>query len=80
MGLVRSQEADSLIQDAELVGCTGRITVAITAGSVGEVSCNLKGQTTRRTVHAANGGALAEGTMVRVKEVQGDILIVEPVA
>jgi membrane protein implicated in regulation of membrane protease activity len=79
MGLVRSQEADSLIQDSELVGCTGRITVAITAGSVGEVSCNMKGQTTRRTVRVAGGGSLPEGTMVRVKEAQGDLLIVEPV-
>jgi membrane protein implicated in regulation of membrane protease activity len=79
MGLVRSQEADSLIQDAELIGCTGRISVAIAAGSLGEVSCNLKGQTTRRMVRTASGAALAEGTMVRVKEVQGDVLIVEPV-
>ncbi len=77
MGLVRSQEADSLIQDAELVGCTGRISVAIAEGSLGEVSCNLKGQTTRRMVRAADGHAVAEGTMVRVKEVQGDVLIVE---
>ena len=79
MGLVRSQEADSLIQDVELVGCTGRISVAVTAGSVGEVSCNLKGQTTRRMVRPVGGGSLAEGTLVRVKEVQGDVLIVEPV-
>ena len=79
MGLVHSQEADSLIQDAEMVGCSGRITVAVAPGSMGEVSCTLKGQTTRRMVRAASGGAIAEGTLVRVREVQGDVLIVEPV-
>jgi hypothetical protein len=78
MGLVRSQEADSLIQDTELVGCSGRITVAVADGGIGEVSCSIKGQTTRRTVRSAGGGAVAEGTLVRIKEVSGDVLIVEP--
>ena len=77
MGLVKSQEASSLVNEDDLVGCTGRITVAITPGALGEVSCSSKSQTVRRTVRATHGGGVAEGTLVRIKEIQGDVLVVE---
>lgn len=77
MGLVKSQEASSLVDEADLVGCTGRLTVGIPAGGLGEVSCTSKSQTVRRLVRVAHGGAVSEGTIVRIKDMQGDVLIVE---
>ncbi len=77
MSLVKSQEASSLVDEADLVGCTGRLTVGIPAGGLGEVSCTSKSQTVRRLVRAAHGGEVPEGTIVRIKDVQGDVLIVE---
>lgn len=77
MGLVKSQEASSLVDDGDLVGCTGRITVAITPGALGEVSCTSRSQTVRRMVRATHAGGVAEGSLVRIKEIQGDVLIVE---
>lgn len=79
MGLVKSQEASSLVDEADLVGCIGRLTVGIPAGGLGEVSCTSKAQTVRRLVRVAHGGAVPEGAIVRIKDRQGDILIVEEV-
>lgn len=80
MQLVRSQQASSLIEDRELPGLTGMVTIAIPASGVGEVTCRVKGQTTRRTARAASGQAFAEGAVVKVREVHGDVLLVEPLS
>lgn len=77
MNLVKSQEASSLVVEAELLGCTGRLTVGIPAGGLGEVSCTSRSQTVRRLVRVDHGGAVPEGTIVRIRDVQGDVLIVE---
>ena len=79
MQMVRSQEASSLIEDRELVGLTGRVTVTIPADGLGEVSCTVKSQTTRRMARSKDRQAIAEGVIVRVIEVQGDVALVEPV-
>jgi membrane protein implicated in regulation of membrane protease activity len=80
MQLVKSQQASSLIEDRELPGTTGMVTIAIPEGGVGEVTCRLKGQSTRRSARAATRQAIADGTLVRVREVHGDVLLVEPVS
>lgn len=79
MQLIRSQQASSLIEDRELVGLTGMVTVAIPADGVGEVTCRLKSQTTRRMARAALRQPIAEGALVRISEQHGDVLLVEPV-
>ena len=43
-----------------------------------EVTCRLKSQTTRRMARAARRQLITEGTLVRVSELQGDVLLVEP--
>ena len=80
MQLIRSQQASSLIEDRELPGLTGMVTIAIPTGGVGEVTCRLKGQSTRRVARAAPGEAFAEGALVRVRDVQGDVLLVERIS
>ncbi|HUM01329.1 MAG TPA: hypothetical protein VL084_03520 [Thermoanaerobaculia bacterium] len=78
MQLIRSQQASSLIEDRELVGLTALVTVAIPAEGLGEVTCRLKSQTTRRMARSARRQPIAEGALVRVGELQGDVLLVEP--
>jgi len=80
MQLIRSQQASSLIEDRELPGLTGMVTVAIPAGGMGEVTCRLKGQSTRRVARAVSPQAFAEGSLVKVREVHGDVLLVEPMS
>ena len=80
MQLVRSQQASSLIEASELMGLTARVTVAIPADGLGEISCNVKSQITRRMARAKNRQTVAEGAIVRIVELQGDILLIEPVA
>jgi membrane-bound ClpP family serine protease len=78
MELVKSQQASSLIAENELVGLTARVTVAIPADGIGEVSCIVKAQTARRMAHSRSGLPIGEGHMVRVIELQGDVCLVEP--
>jgi len=77
MELVKSQQASSLIAENDLVGLTARVTVAIPADGIGEVSCVVKSQTARRLARSKTGQTFTEGQMVRVAELQGDICLVE---
>jgi hypothetical protein len=78
MRLIYSQQASSLITDRELVGVEGRVTVAIPPDGLGEVTCLLGERTTRRMARAPGTGPIPEGVIVRVKEVYGDTVVVEP--
>ncbi len=78
MELVKSQQASSLISEKDLVGLTARVTVLVPDDGIGEVSCIIKSQNARRMARSASGQAIAEGRMVKVIEVQGDICLVEP--
>jgi membrane-bound ClpP family serine protease len=79
MKALRSQQASSLIDDGELVGLLGRVTVPIAVGALGEISCSCKAQTTRRMARSRSSQAIPEGAVVKVVEVQGDVVVVEPV-
>jgi hypothetical protein len=77
MELVKSQQASSLIAESDLVGLTARVTVAIPADGIGEVSCVIRSRTARRMARSKAGDQFGEGQMVRVAELQGDICLVE---
>jgi hypothetical protein len=79
MNALRSQQVSSLVADADLVGCVGRVSVQITPGSIGEVSCTVMAQTARRLARTLGSEPLGEGAIVRVAAVQGDVVVVEPV-
>lgn len=80
MRMIYSQQASSLVADRDLVGAEARVTVAIPENGVGEVSCSIGVQTTRRTARGHGRQAIPEGAIVRVKEVYGDTVVVEVVA
>jgi hypothetical protein len=44
------------------------------------VTCRLKSQTTRRMARASRPQPIAEGALVRVAELHGAMLLVEPVS
>ena len=79
MKLLSSQQASSLVEDADLAGCVGRVSVPIPPGGLGEVSCHVKAQTARRMARGHKGETYPEGALVRIRDVQGDIVIVEPI-
>ncbi|MBI1744897.1 hypothetical protein HYR54_17780 [Candidatus Acetothermia bacterium] len=78
MRMIYSQQASSLIEDRDLVGVEGRVTVAIPENGIGEIACAIGTQGARRLARARQ--AISEGAIVRVKEVHGDTVVVEPVA
>ena len=78
MRMIYSQQASSLIEDRDLVGVEGRVTVAIPENGLGEITCAIAAQGVRRMARARQ--AISEGSIVRVKEVHGDTVVVEPVA
>ena len=80
MNVVKSQQASSLIADADLVGHAARVIVAIPADGFGEVQCTAKAQTTRRMARSKTHTAIAENEVVRIQQMQGDVAIVEPLA
>jgi membrane protein implicated in regulation of membrane protease activity len=77
MNALKSQQASSLVEDCDLVGRVGRVTVTIAPGAIGEVSCTVKAQTARRLARSLGAEPIAEGAIVRVVEVQGDVVVVE---
>lgn len=80
MQTLRGQEASSLIEKSDLIGLTARVTVAIPTDGLGEVSCTVKAQTTRRLARSKVKQSIAEGAIVRITDVQGDVVLVEPIA
>ena len=78
MRLVYSQQASSLVTDDDLAGAEGRVTTGIPEGGAGEVSCSVGGVVTRRLARTRDRRAIEEGEIVRVLEVHGDSVVVEP--
>lgn len=79
MRMIHSQEASSLVEDRELLNLEGHVTVAIPAAGLGEVSCRVASQTVRRLARTAGQQAVPEGMRVRVTDVYGETVIVEPI-
>jgi membrane protein implicated in regulation of membrane protease activity len=78
MRMIQSQEASSLLGDRELIGVEARVTVAIPDNGVGEIACPVGGQTARRMARTAGSQSIPEGARVRIKDVYGATVVVEP--
>jgi membrane protein implicated in regulation of membrane protease activity len=79
MRLIQSQEASSLVTDKDLVGVEGRVSVPIPADGVGEVTCAVGGQMTRRTARAHGRQPVPEGSRVKIMDVYGATVVVEEI-
>ncbi len=77
-GFLYSQQASSDLRVQEVVGHIGRVVVAIPAGGVGQVRCQLGEQMVDKIARAADSQAIPENTAVTVVEVLGDTVVVAP--
>jgi hypothetical protein len=60
----------------DLVGQTGRVVVAIPAGGLGQVRCRYGEEIVDKIARSGDGAAIAENTAVVVKEVLGEVVVV----
>ena len=74
-----SQQASSDVTGQDFVGHAARVVVAIPAGGVGQVRCQLGEQMVDKIARSAGGGAIAGNVAVTIVEVLGDTVIVRPV-
>ncbi len=74
--LFYKQQASSLVQTSDAVGCSGRVTVSIPESGQGEVSLQVDGLYCSYSA-SSTGGAIPKGEMVRVIRTLGSQLVVE---
>jgi membrane protein implicated in regulation of membrane protease activity len=72
-----SQQATSEFRSADLVGQSARVVVAIPAGGVGQVRCQVGEQLMDRIARSRDGAAIPENTIVRIEEVLGETVVVQ---
>jgi membrane protein implicated in regulation of membrane protease activity len=72
------QQASTQVSSADIVGRSARVLVAIPAGGVGRVRCQIGEELIDQTAQTRDGAALAENTIVTVEEVLGETCIVRP--
>ncbi|MGH9508870.1 MAG: NfeD family protein [Terriglobales bacterium] len=74
--LYSQQGPQSSMVAGDLVGQTGRVVVAIPAGGLGQVRCRFGEEIVDKIARSGDGAAIAENTAVVVKEVLGEVVVV----
>jgi hypothetical protein len=64
----------------DIVGNVGEVITPIPAGNVGEVAVVAQGARVTLTARAADGSAVARGSLVRVSDQVGSVVLVVPVS
>ena len=77
--LLYSQQANSLVTNSAIVGVTARVTTRIPSYGVGEITLVAARQSMTRLARSKGGREISTGVSVKVLEVSGDALVVEPV-
>lgn len=73
-----AQQATSLVETEDMVGAVGQVSVAIPAGSVGQVHVVVKEKRMYPTARAASPEeAIGEGTQVKIVRSTGNMVYVE---
>jgi membrane protein implicated in regulation of membrane protease activity len=75
--ILYSQQASSDIHMAGLVGRTAEVTIGIPKGGVGQVTLEYGGERTTQIARSGDGGAIPPGTVVVVKALLGDSIVVD---
>ncbi|MFB3853024.1 MAG: hypothetical protein ACE148_04290 [Vicinamibacterales bacterium] len=71
-----SQQASSEVRSADLVGLRARVVVAIPAGSVGQVRCQVGEQMVDKIARSSDGAAIPENVAVTIDSVLGEAVVV----
>ena len=72
------QQATTEIHSTDVVGRSALVVVAIPAGGVGQVRCQIGEELIDKMARTRDGGALVENSIVTVEEVTGELCIVRP--
>jgi len=75
--ILYSQQASSEIHMAGLIGKTAEVTVGIPRGGMGQVTLEYGGERTTQIARSSGGEAIPPGTVVVVKALLGDSIVVE---
>lgn len=72
------QQASSTVTDDALIGKTAQVTVAIKPGSVGQITARVGDERVERLARASADAEIAAGSLVTIKSIAGDSVIVAP--
>lgn len=70
------QQASSSVTDQDLIGRTAQVTVAIKAGTVGQITAKIGDERVERIARTKGNVELPAGSVVRVDSIVGDAVIV----
>jgi membrane protein implicated in regulation of membrane protease activity len=73
------ETASTDVSVSTMVGRRAQVIVSIPAGSVGEVLLATADSTRHMIARSRDGGAIPEGTSVRIVESLGSVVLVEPI-
>lgn len=71
------QQASSEVKTADLVGQTARVIIAIPAGGLGQVRCQIGEALVDKIARAGDGQAIPENVGVKIEEVLGETVVVK---
>jgi membrane protein implicated in regulation of membrane protease activity len=72
------QQATTEVRSADIAGRTGRVVVAIPGGGVGQVRLQIGEELVDKIARSRDGSAVAANTLVKIQEVHGEMVIVQP--
>ncbi|MBK9164180.1 MAG: hypothetical protein IPM21_09750 [Acidobacteria bacterium] len=73
-----SQQASSTVTDDDLIGRTAQVTVAIKPGTLGQITARVGDERVERLARASADAEIAAGSIVTIKSIAGDSVIVVP--
>lgn len=71
-----SQQASSEVKTADLVGQAARVIIAIPAGGLGQVRCQIGEALVDKIARTQDGQAIPENVGVKIEEVLGETVVV----
>jgi membrane-bound ClpP family serine protease len=74
--VIQGSKGTSTIKNADLIGAQAEVITPIPAGGIGEVAAMVSGQRFTSPAREANGGAVARGAFVTVRQAVGSTLVV----
>ncbi len=75
-GFLYSQQASSDLRVQEVLGHVARVVIAIPAGGLGQVRCQLGEQMVDKIARSADGSPIPDNAAVTVVQVLGDTVVV----
>lgn len=71
------QQSSSEVRTADLVGQLARVIIAIPAGGLGQVRCQIGEALVDKIARTQDGAAVPENSMVKIEEVLGETVVVK---